>query len=458
MQISMRLKAAPSGSGMIVSGTATVGGLSCFYEDSIGPYTVVLPTYGVDGGAAPNSVDSAGDVTIAALISNGGADIVIPGSITYLISAPIAIPSGKTVRAATGTTVVCKALSSYAGSMFTMTFANSASLKNVTLDGNWTQRSAFEATSTYAIQIQGGSGNTVERCTFQNMPSFGVWNYNSNNCNVQYNQFSECYHPIRADGNNLTASIAITGNNFENTTAFRSIQGIELINTVNATIMHNTLRGFGLTEPTAHGGEGTWGNCIYTFANSGLLIENNYCYSAYWSAVVVGQSSTNAIVRRNYMSRGAFGGSTGGLTAFWFEQAAASGLRLRGNIINGEVFVGDTGGNNVIIEDNIITTEARGINVSFACTNGVIQRNTITCLSGSSEGVFLWEKHPAPISVDVLNNVINNFNIGIFTNNSGGAGTAFGLTVTGNTFSACSATVTKPAALTYDASCVIQAS
>lgn len=458
-QIAAKIKASSTGGMRLtatVSASNSAGNFFC-YPDTAGPYSVSLPTPGVNAGAAANLVDSAGDVTIANLISAGGADVVIPGSTTYIISNPIAVPSGKTVRAATGSTVVCKARSSYTGHIFTMTFANSASVKNITLDGNWTQRSAMEGTSgSCGVQIQGGSACSVENCEFLNMPSFGVWVYNSNNLGVRYNYFNETYHPIRIDGNNLSDCGEVVGNNFYNTSAFRSYQGLEVINSLALQIKHNTFEGVGKLTPTVHGGEGTWGNSIYIYASSNYVIENNTCRSAYWSSCVCGQSSTNVTVKNNYFSHGVFGGSTGGLNSFWFEQAGADTIRISKNYFNGGFLVGDTGGNNCIIEDNVIDTYDVGIDVSFACTNACIQRNRLNCLAGTDNGIFLWEKHPAPISVSVLNNVFNNFTTAIFTNNSGGAGTAFGLTITGNTFSACTTTISKPAALTYDASCVIQ--
>lgn len=338
-----------------------------------------------------------------------------------------------------------------------MTFANSASVKNILMDGNWTARSAYEATSATGVQIQGGSACTVENCEFLNMPSFGVWVYNSNNLSIAYNYFNETYHPIRIDGNNLSDCGSVVGNTFYNTSAFRSYQSLEIINTLGVQIKHNTFEGAGKLEPTTHGGEGTWGNSIYIYASSNYLIENNTCRSAYWAACVCGQSSTNVTVKNNYFSHGVLGGTTGGLNSFWFEQAGADGLRMSKNYLNGGFLVGDIGGNNCIIEDNVIDTYDVGIDVSFACTNGCIQRNKINRLAGTDYGIYLWEKHPAPISVSVLNNVFTDFGTAIFTNNSGGAGTAFGLTILSNTFVNCTTNIDKPAALTYDvATCNIQ--
>lgn len=474
MLISMKLKKAPSNVGMIMSGTATAGGLRMYYGSfvaggdtsgdpassppglAIGPYTApAVQAFGAIAGAAPNSTDPAGNITIANLISAGGADIVIPGSITYMVSAAIVIPTGKTVRAATGTSVTIKASAGYAGHIFTMTTCQNSALKNVTVDGNWVNRSAREAAADAGVMITGGSANVVEHVSFTNMPSYGIWEYNSRMVDFKYNNFNEVYHPIRIDGNSLSNGGSITYNNFFNTSAFKSIQSLEMINTRDIYVMHNFFEGAGRQVPTTHGFEGTWGNSIYIFNSSNYWIENNTCLKSYWSSCVVGQDSHHVTVTRNLFSSGNHSGSTGGLQAFWFEQASADYLTLSRNIFNGGVSLGDTGGNHATVEDNQINTESVGIDVNFGCDHAIIQRNTFNRVANSINGVFLWEKRAMPTDVKVQNNIFNGFNIGVAANNSAGTGAIFGLTITGNVFSACNTTVSMAVSVNL-ATCTIQ--
>lgn len=478
MLISMKLKKAPSNVGMVVSGTATVGGMRAYYGSftaggdtagdapvisssssaglAIGTYTSIYASvvFGPIDGAAPNFVDSNGAVTINQMISAGGADIVLSGSTTYIVNAPIAIPTGKTVRAATGTSVTVKAQSAYAGQIFTMTFCVGSALKNITIDGNWTQRSAREAQADAGIQISGGSGNTVEHCEFFRMPSYGIWEYNSRAVTFIHNQFTEAYSPIRIDGNSLSAGGSIIHNNFFNTSAFHSIQSLEMINTRDIQIFHNVFEGAGNGVPVTHGFEGTWGNSIYVFNSSNYWIENNTCNKAYWSSCVVGQDSHNVTCTRNEFWNGTHTPSA--QQSFWFEQASASGLTVSRNIFHGGVSFGDSGGNYPVMEDNLVTTEGVGLDLNAGCNHAIIQRNIFTrATPGTNNGIFMWEKTAMPVDVKIQNNVFNGFAVGVQANNSGGSGAVFGLTITGNSFSACTTAIQMIPSTNF-ATCTIQ--
>lgn len=475
MLMSMRLKK-PQGtvSGMIISGTATAGqirftvgatfvaGGDVGSDPGIGPYSITLPPVGVQAGAAPNLVDSNGSATINNLISAGGAVVTIPGSTTYLVSTPIVIPSGKTLQAATGTSVTLKALSSFSGEMIWMNGVVGASLKNVTVDGNWTQRSALEGANTYQLMIAGGSGNTVQNCAFTNSPHYGVWVWSARATTIQYNTFNEVYHPVRIDGSSLSDTGAVTGNTFYNTSAFKSIQALEMINTRNISVMHNTFQGVGLAVPTSHGFEGTWGNSIYIYNSDNILIENNTCNPSYWSGCVVGAAATHAVVKRNYFSKGLSITAVNNSNSFWNEQPSADIILIQRNIFDGGMSIGDGGGNHYTIEDNIVNAYGGAINLNYAANQGIVQRNILNRINnqGSADyGIFLWEKDVTfgPVNVSVLNNVINGFPNGIYMNNGGGVGQVIGLTVTGNSFSACGTNINiqTPISIDYN-TCNIQ--
>lgn len=477
MLMSMRLKK-PQGTvnGMIISGTATAGQIrftvgATFVaggdvgsaDAGIGPYQFALPAVGPQGGAAPASTDPAGSTTINNLISAGGATVTIPGNVIYMVNAPIVIPTGKTLQAATGTSVTLRAVTAYASEMVWMNGVQGATLKNITIDGNWTQRSAQEDGNYGQLLILGGSGNTVQNCAFTNCPTMGIWEWSARATTIQYNTFSEVYLPIRFNGSTLVSNTgAVTGNTFYNSSAFHSIQALELLNTHNVNVMHNTFQGVGLAVPTSHGFEGTWGNSIYVVNSDATLVENNTCNPSYWSSLVLGAGATNSVVKRNYFSRGLSISAVTNTNSFWFEQPPADVALIQRNIFDGGFLIGDGGGNHATVEDNIINAYGGGIDASGTFTQGVIQRNTFNRINNagnSPNGIYLFEKNASQgaISLSVLNNIFNGFPNGIMINNSFGVGAITGLTITGNSFSACATNISIPATISINFStCNIQ--
>lgn len=477
LHITAKLKKHASNIGMKISGTlvavnaagitfkaySAVAASASSSVETAGVYAFTLPAYGPDDGAAPNLVDSAGAQNINTLIAGtGGNDIVLSGSTTYFCTSSISIPSGKTLRAATGSSVTLKRSSAFTGAIIVMTGCVNSAIKNITIDGNYSQHSANEGGSgVHGIEIQNGSANTVEHCELINHPSYGIWVFNSNRLTVQYNQFTEIWQPMRIDGNDISGTAAtIWGNNFLNTTAFKSIQGIEAINTDSLQIWHNTMAGFGVNEATSHGFEGTWGNCLYLWKNRNLHVENNTLNQAYWSGLVVGQSSVNATVIHNEIHYGTQSGSagTGGSRSFWNEQAGADGLSFFWNYCVGGFFIGDGGGNNANITANVIEAyNSVGMDISFSCLSATIENNTITRIAGSVNGVLMWNKTASSCAIVFRNNLVNgNFNYGVEVNNDGATGAVHGITIQGNTFSVSVSAVTKGANVSFGPSCSIQ--
>jgi hypothetical protein len=422
---------------------------------SIGPYGVDLPDPGPDDGAAPGTTDSNGDATLIALIAaTSGANIIPPGGIVYVLDAPVAIPSGKSFFGADGTSVTLKRANGYTGHLLTLTSCTGSAVRNITIDGNYANNLASEGSSSAcSIQVSGGSGNAIEHVKFLNTPSFAVWAFNSPGISVRYNQFEECYHPVRIDGNNLPNTGWIEGNDFLNTSAFKSIQHIEAINTRTLFVRHNTMVGAGLAEPTSHGFEGTWGNSIYIFNSDAPLVENNTIGTNYWSSCVIGQGCTNAVVQRNSFARGSHATA---LNSMWVEQSGCAYATVTRNILGGGMLIGDGGGDHSSITYNTITTDGVGIDVSTDAKDILIRYNTITRRAGTNNGIYLWEKRPQPINCRVLDNSIIGFDKGIAINNSGAVGTVFGLTITGNYFSGCTTNIWIPGTITVDGSCTIQ--
>jgi uncharacterized protein (TIGR02217 family) len=422
---------------------------------SIGPYVVSLPTPGPDTTTTPTTTDTSGATTLNALLTGSSTIINAPAGI-YIISAPVVIPTGKTLQAAAGVSVVLRAADGYTGNMVTMTSVTGSSLKNVTVDGNQPNRSSTEGLNTAdAVMISGGSGNTVQNVKFLQTPSYAVWSFNSPGLNVKYNDFQDCWEPIRVDGNNVVSSGSIDGNKLTNTSGFKSIQHIEAINTKNIQIKNNTFVGAGLAAPTSHGADGTWGNSIYIFDSDGYLVENNTVYASYWSGIVSGQNGTNATIQYNYFEPG-----VGRTQAAWIEQTGSDTVTFTKNILKGGLSVGDTGGDHLTLTSNDITVPAggTGIDCNSAFRHGTISGNHIKqkTLGHTDKGMYLWDKSTAGVAISVTSNFIEGFSEGISINNPGGTGTVYGLTITGNTFSSNTTNIAIPGTLTIDASCTIQ--
>lgn len=421
----------------------------------VGPYFVSMPAAGPNAGAAPGTTDASGNTTINNLIAaTPGAVVTIPGGIIYTCSGAVNAPSGKTLKAADGTSVTLKAAAGYGGYLIDASFTTGSTIQNLTLDGNYANRSAQEGLqAATAINVSGGSGLTIQNNKFLNCPAFGVWMYNSPGIAIKYNQFIECWQPIRFDGNNIAGTGTIDGNTFSNTTAFKSIQGIEAISTKGLTIRNNTMAGAGVLPATTHGGDGTWGNSIYIYNSDGYTIENNTVNPSYWSALVSGANGTNVIIQRNYFSLG-----TVGTAAMWVEQGGADIVLIDRNRMDGCLSVGDTGGDHLTITSNIIRSPIVGIDVNFAANNVLIQHNSITSTAGTptNNGIYLWNKSTVAVHCKVLNNFITGFDNGISVNNPGATGTVYGITATGNFITGCNAIITIPGTITIDASCTFQ--
>lgn len=425
-----------------------------------GTYMVTLPTPGAPSAPAPTTTDASGAATINALLAGAGTVIDLPSG-TYMIGAPVVIPSGKTLEGASGAGVILKADNGYTGNMVELTSATGATVKNLVIDGNVANRSSVEGVNTAnAIAISGGSGNTIQNVTFVRTPSYALWVFNSPGLNVKYNEFEECWQPIRIDGNNVAGTGTIEGNDFLNTNAFKSIQHIDAINTKSLTIKSNTFAGAGLLPATTHGFEGTWGNSIYIFDSDGYLVENNTVGANYWSSIVSGQNGTNATIQRNSFRHGAHGGTTGGLQSSWIEQLGSDSVTFTANVLVGGLSVGDTGGDHLTITYNNITVPVGGTgidcNVSFK--HGTVSHNTVTqeADARADTGIYLWNKTTVGTALSVTNNRVEGFDHAIGINNPGGVGTVYGLAITGNTFVADNANVWISSGITVDASCSIQ--
>jgi len=312
-----------------------------------------------------------------------------------------------------------------------VTSGKSFTLSGLTLDGACADRMSSEgAIDAALVRVSGGSNVTLENNRFQYAPSFAIWTWRSASMQVRGNTFLECWHPIRMDGSNLPSGI-IENNTFQNTAAFKSIQHIEAIGTVDLIVRGNTMRGAGLGEPTAHGYEGTWGNSIYIWNSTGHLIEANKVYANYWSAVVSGAGATNGVIRNNYFSDGP---NTG--CAVWIEQAGAAYMSVDSNQMDGSIEVGDSGGDHCTITNNTIRSRNYGINVNAAAKDVLIQGNRISSKAGRrfSYGVYLWQKNTPDVNVRVFDNSIQGFDKGIAINNMGSTGTVYGIALSGNTF------------------------
>lgn len=377
-------------------------------------------------------------------------NVAIPSGV-YMISGGLNVRDGQVIEAAPGAVVVLKTVAGYTSSIIA-TSDKSFTLRGITFDGNYANRTAQEGANTAnLLTINGGNNVTLENNTFQYAPSNAVWAYRSANLQIRGNSFVECWQSVRLDGNRLPSG-TIENNTFTNTTAYKSIQHITAINTTNLVVRGNTMSGAGVAEPTSHGYEGTWGNSIYVFNSDGYLVENNTVGKNYWSSIVVGQNSTNVMVRNNRFSHGTNFGNTGGKQSSWIEQIGARDITFTGNTLIGGLSAGDIGGDYLTITYNDITVPpgGTGINADFQFDHGLIAHNTIREAGGgrTSTGIFLWKKDTPDVSMQLINNTITGFKNGIGINNDQGIGTVYGISLSGNTFSNNSTNVWVPSGIT----------
>ncbi len=376
------------------------------------------------------------DLLIASL------NVDIPAGV-YMITGELHVRDGHVISAAAGAEVTLKAAASYGGRMVA-SHDKSFTLRGLNFDGSYQERMALEGDAgAPLIQIVGGSNVTLENNQFLYAPSFAIWAWRSAFLQIRGNSFLECYQPVRIDGANLSSG-AIDGNTFTNTAAFRSIQHIDALHTVNLTIRGNTMQGAGLAEPKAHGYEGTWGNSIFLVNSTAYLVEGNKVYANHWSSLVSGAGSSKGTIRNNYLSAGVRSSA-----AMWIEQPGATHIRVEGNEIDGGISCGDTGGDHIAIINNIIRSREVGIDVNAGAKTVLIQGNRISSKSPhpNKNGLYLWEKNTPDVNVQIVGNHIEGFDKAIAINNSRGVGHVYGIRLAGNTFGANNTNVWIPSAI-----------
>lgn len=381
-----------------------------------------------------------GTARINALL-DASLNVLVPPGI-YMITGELRVRNGHVVSATPGT-VTLKTAAAYAGAIVS-TYDQQITVRGVTFDGNFAERPSLEGNAGAAlIRVTGASNVTFENNKFQYAPSFAFWTWRSALMQIRGNTFLECWHAIRMDGNYLQAGV-IENNTFLNTAAFKSIQHIEAIGTVNLAIRGNTMSGAGLREPTSHGYEGTWGNSVYVWRSTGYTITNNTIGVNYWSSIVSGQDGTNGLIRGNRLSDGTVGGS-----AVWIEQPGSAYVTVDSNEIDGAVEIGDAGGDHCIVTNNIIRSRSYGLNLNSAAKDTLVQGNKIYSKAGYrySQGVYLWQKTTPDVNTVLINNHIEGFDKGIAINNYGSTGTVFGITLSGNTFAGNNVNVWYPSGI-----------
>ena len=381
-----------------------------------------------------------GTARINALLG-AGLDVGIPAGI-YMITGELNVRDGQVISAATGAQVILKTAPTYGGRIVNA-YDKRFTLRGLTFDGAYADRLSLEgSTNATLLQIVGGTV-TLENNRFQYAPSFAIWAWRSALMQVRGNTFLECFQPIRMDSSNLQAGV-IENNTFQNTAAFKSIQHIDAIATVNLVVRGNTMSGAGLAEPTSHGYEGTWGNSIYIANSTGYLVESNKVYVNHWSAMVSGSGATNGIIRSNYLSEGAVC-----TAALWIEQPGAAYITVDRNEFDGGISCGDTGGDNITITNNTIRSKSVGIDANSGAKTVLIQGNKISSKAGYrfNNGLYLWEKNTTDVNVGVFDNQIEGFDNGIAINNSYGVGTVYGIRLSGNTFASNNTNVWVPSGI-----------
>ncbi len=170
---------------------------------------------------------------------NAGLNVGIPAG-TYIITGELEVRDGHVVSSAPGARVILKTAAAYGGRIVA-THDKSFTLRGLIFDGSYQERLHLEGSADAPlIQVVGGSNVTLENNHFLHAPSFAVWTWRSALLQVRGNNFLECYQPIRMDGANLSSG-SIEGNTFTNTAAFRSIQHIDALHTVNLTVRGNVI-------------------------------------------------------------------------------------------------------------------------------------------------------------------------------------------------------------------------
>lgn len=429
-----------------------------------GPYPVALPTIGpIDSGLAPANTDSAGYTTITGIIAGTvGTDITLPGDTNYIIDQAIQMPTGKNLQAADGTTVYFTRAASYNGNLIEATSCVGSSISNIRFEGkvdDGTHSAAEADSNACAIRIFGGSGITIQHCKFYRDPSYALYVYSHSLPIIQYNDFEDSWAGVLVDGNNLSDSGLVQGNRIVNTSTYKSWQGVTAHNTSNFRVFHNIIGGQGLRAPTVHGADGTYGISINIYASNAYVVENNSCTTPYWASFVSGAAGINGFVRHNYFlgGYGALPNTTLRGYSSWITGVGADNISMDLNFCDGAIMVGDTGGgDHCSLTNNAINAWGVGIDVRDFALNCLIQANNISRLGGSNNGILLFNKNTAAVNCRVLGNNIVGFSTGISITNTGGTGTVFGLTVTGNVFFGCTTDISVPVAIIVHASCTIQ--
>lgn len=420
-----------------------------------GPYSVFLPTIGVVGGADPTLTETDGFTDITAQIAAEIGDIVtLTGNTEYIVNQAIQIPAGKRVQAADGESVTIKRADGYSGNMIEM--GTSSAFSNITLDGNFENNAAAEGLAgASAVHVNGDANCIVEHCTFINHPSNGVYSDQCDNVTIQYNIFSEVFFPIYVDGGSTgNAAGTITGNNCTNSIARRSMSSIHVDDATAIQIFHNTVTGAGTLAPTSPGADGTWGVGIILQNCPQFHAENNTCGRSRWAGFIA-NGSENGTAKHNYFTHGAALASiAGALVGAWMVNDSDN-CSFTLNMVDGIVQVDSEACS--ILENIVNALGSTGIDMDAGATVALVQGNLVTRVSGSAtNGIVLFDKTVPAVNMRVLNNTITGFAVGISINNTGGSGTVFGITATGNVFTGNTNNYNVPAAITLHVSCVLE--
>lgn len=353
-------------------------------------------------------------------------NVTIPAGI-YMIDKELDVRDGHVIQAAKDAQVILKTADNYKEQIMNLYYTK-ATIRGLTFDGNYSKRLALEANQYAALVMVSNSSNVIfENNKFQYGPSFGIWVAKSPLIQIRGNTFHEVYHAIRIDGADQESGV-INNNTFKNTKAFKSYQHIDAIWTKNLIINGNTFEGASLAEPKSKGILGTWGNSIFIHKSTGHIIENNKIYKNYWSAVVSGTNAKNGIIRNNYLM--------GNSTAVWIEQPGADHITFENNEVDGGISIGDNGGDNLIIRNNIIRTDITGIDATFGAKKNLVENNQFISTDPKREnmGIYLFEKSTPDVNLRVFNNSFKGFGTGILINNYKGEGAVYGVKLKGNTF------------------------
>jgi parallel beta-helix repeat protein len=250
-----------------------------------------------------------------------------------------------------------------------MSLLNIANAQNVTIQGLKFSDAATNASVDYittaAINVSSSSGVVIDGNDFKNVAQGVMLSGTSNHNTVSNNTFSHTWAAAIEVGQGTSQNL-ITYNSIQDSNAVFATSGaIELENTWNNTISHNSIQNvprFGIADFQTSGASGA--NLIEynTIVNAGLTTNDLgaiYAYAGSNTSALGDSIGYNTIINPTSLGTNSTGFISGG--DYWsvgiYMDSGTSNEKIYGNVIHGGTVGGIylSGGDNNQVWDNIVT-------------------------------------------------------------------------------------------------------